>query len=55
MDFPIIKIYIRFHIFIIVIKQFDNRNKIVYKTYIDLDNCFKADFVNFIFVKSYNL
>ncbi len=50
-----VKIYIRFYILIVVIKQSDNRNKIVYKTYTDLNNCFKIDFVNFIFAKSYNL
>ncbi len=55
MDFLIIKIYIRFYIFIVIIEQFNNRDKIVYKTYINLNNCFKTNFINFIFVKLYNL
>ena len=54
-NFPMVGIYIRFYIFIVIIGQSDYRDRIVYKTYIDLDSCVEIDLVNFVFAKSYNL
>ena len=54
-NFPIVEIYARFYIPIIVIGQSDCCDGVVYKMYIDLDSCIEADLVSFTFAKSYNL